>query len=70
MESERLTHPGGVISLLTPTQDLVFAKKRSGLRGRGEVSGDLTVARRQVLIRLAGLVSSQTLSIGVPCDPR
>jgi hypothetical protein len=34
-----LTHRDTLISLLTPTQDLVFARSDKGSRSRGEVSG-------------------------------
>src|SRR5256885_9508217 len=53
MGRRRLTPPGTLIRLLTPTQDLVFATERSGVTRSGGISGTWLSEGQEVPVRLA-----------------
>jgi hypothetical protein len=69
MRSAALTHPGTVIRLLTPTQDLVFARGDHG-HAFGGGFRDLTVTKDgQGASQLAGRRGPTIALTDIPCNP-
>jgi hypothetical protein len=66
-----LTHPGTVISLLTPTQDLVFAQGDQRVTQSGGGFRDLTVTKTAGTGQAGGGYPQELLCalVGIPCNP-
>ncbi len=70
MRPRALTHSGTVISLLTPTQDLVFAQKAITVNAVGGGFRDLTVAKGSRCQSTRGWRELASSCSDIPCNPR